>query len=95
MFKNGVLRNIWAFEFTGKWRRLHNEELCHMYSSTNIILAIKKNKMGRICSFYGGEERGTYRVVVGKPEGQNRLEDLSVDRSIILKWIFRKWDRDA
>jgi len=41
---------------------------------------------------YGGE--GAYRVLVGKPEGQNHLEDLGVDR-IILKWAFKKWDRDA
>jgi len=54
----------------------------------------KMNKMGRICSFYGGEERGTYRVVVEKSKGQNHFEDLGVDRWIILKWIFRRWDRD-
>jgi hypothetical protein len=33
-----------------------------------------------------------YRVLVGKPEGKNHWEDLSVDRSITLRWIFRKWD---
>jgi hypothetical protein len=32
---------------------------------------------------------------VGKPEGQNHLEDLVVDRRIILKWLFKKRDRDA
>jgi hypothetical protein len=28
---------------------------------------------------------------VGKSEGRNHLEDLGVDRRIILRWIFRKW----
>jgi len=39
-----------------------------------------------------GERRGVYRVLVGKPEGKNRLEDLGVDGMIVLKWIFMKWD---
>jgi len=34
-----------------------------------------------------GEERGVYRVLVGKPEG-----DLGVDGWIILGWISRRWD---
>jgi hypothetical protein len=33
-----------------------------------------------------------YRVLVGKPEGRNHLEDPGVDGRIILKWIFEKWD---
>jgi hypothetical protein len=32
-----------------------------------------------------GGRRGAYRVLVGKPEGQNKLEDLGVEGSIILK----------
>jgi hypothetical protein len=36
-----------------------------------------------------GEKRGLYRVVVGKPEGKRNPD---VDGSIILRWIFRKWD---
>ena len=39
-----------------------------------------------------GERRGVYRVLVGKSEGRNHLEDAGVDGSIILEWIFRKWD---
>jgi len=39
-----------------------------------------------------GEERGVYRVLVGKPEGRNRWVDLGVDRWIILGWICRRWD---
>jgi hypothetical protein len=35
-----------------------------------------------------GERRGAYRVLVGKPEGKDHLEDPGIDRRIILKWIF-------
>jgi hypothetical protein len=36
------------------------------------------------------EMRKAYKVMVGKPEGKNHSEDLSVDRRIILEWILRK-----
>jgi len=39
-----------------------------------------------------GEERGAYRVLVGKPEGKNQWGDLGVDGWIILGWISRRWD---
>jgi hypothetical protein len=39
-----------------------------------------------------GEGRGAYRILVGRPEGRNHLEDRGVDGRIILKWIFKKWD---
>ena len=39
-----------------------------------------------------GDRRGVYRILVGKPEGKNHLEDAGVDGRIILKWIFRAWD---
>jgi len=39
-----------------------------------------------------GEERGVYRVLVGKPEGKRALGSLGVDGWIILKWISRRWD---
>jgi len=34
------------------------------------------------------ERRNAYRVLVGKPEGKNRLEDLGIDGTIIVKWSF-------
>jgi hypothetical protein len=34
-----------------------------------------------------GEIRCVYEILVGKPEGKNLLEDLGVDKSIILKWM--------
>jgi hypothetical protein len=46
--------------------------------------------MGGACSTYG-ERRGVYRVLMGKPEEKNRLEDPGVDGRIVLKRIFRKW----
>jgi hypothetical protein len=32
-------------EVTGRWRKLHNEELCDLYSSPSIIRIIKSRKM--------------------------------------------------
>jgi len=53
------------------WRRLLNEELNDFYSSPNIVRVIKLRRMRRVghvaCM---GEERGVYRVLVGKPEGK-------------------------
>jgi hypothetical protein len=38
-----------------------------------------------------GEERGVYRFLVGKQEGNRPLGDLGVDGWIILGWICRRW----
>jgi hypothetical protein len=38
-----------------------------------------------------GERRGAYRVLVGKPERRNHLEDPGVDGRIILKWVIEQW----
>ena len=39
------------------------------------------------------ERRAAYRVLVGKLTGKKRpFEDTSMDKRIILKWIFKKWD---
>jgi hypothetical protein len=43
-FENRVLRKVLgpkSDEVRGQWRRLHNEELCALYSSPNIIQVIK------------------------------------------------------
>jgi hypothetical protein len=44
MFEYRVLRTIFGLkrdEVTGGWRKLHNEELCYLYSLTIIIIIMK------------------------------------------------------
>ena len=77
MFENMVLRRIFGprrDEVTGEGRRLHNEEQSDLYSSPNIVRVIKSKRMrwaGHVARM--GEERGVYRVLVGKPEGRRPL----------------------
>ena len=77
VFENMVLRRILGprrDEVTVEWRRLHNEELNDLYSSPNIVRVIKSRRMrwtGHIARMV--EERGVYRVLVGKPEGKRPL----------------------
>jgi hypothetical protein len=100
MFENTVPRRIFGpkrDEVTGDWRKLHNEELNDLHSSSNIVRAIKSTKMTRAGHVARREDsRGAYRVLVGKPEGErDHLEDPRVDGRIILRWIFRKLDEGA
>jgi hypothetical protein len=77
VFENMVLRRIFGpkrDEVTGEWRKLHNEELHILYSSSNIIRQIKSGRMwwaGHVARMR--EERNVYRVLVGKPEGKRPL----------------------
>jgi len=77
VFENMVLRRIFGSrrdKVTWEWRKLHNEELIDLYSSPNIVRAIKSRRMrwaGHVARM--GEERGVYRVLLGKPEGRRQL----------------------
>ena len=76
VFENMVLRIFGPRrdEVTGEWRRLHNEELNDLYSSPNIVRVIKSRRMRWAGNVVGmGEERGAYRVLVGKLEGKRPL----------------------
>jgi hypothetical protein len=76
VFENRVLR-IFGHKrdgVTGRWRKLHHEELHNLYSSRSIIRIIKSRRMrwaGHVARI--GEKRNMYRLLVGKPEGEREL----------------------
>jgi hypothetical protein len=77
VFENRVLRKIFGpkrNEVTGEWRKLHNKELHHLYSSPSIIRIIKSRRMrwaGHVARI--GQKKNAYRLLVGKPEGNRPL----------------------
>jgi len=110
VFEKMVLRRIYGprrDEVTGEWRRLHNEKLNDLYSSSNIVRLIKSRRMrwaGHVARM--GEERGVYRILVGKPEGKrppgrprcrwvdNIRMDLQEEGCRYMDWIGLAQDRD-
>jgi hypothetical protein len=77
VFENRVLRGIFGLkrdEVTEGWRKLHNQELCDLYSSPSIINnnQVEEDDMSGSCSA-NGEKRNAYRLLVGKPEGKRPL----------------------
>jgi hypothetical protein len=99
VFENRVLRRIYGpkrDEATGEWRRLHNEELNDLYSSPNIIRVIKSRRQRWV---WHVARMGKREVHTGFWCGDLRecdhLGDPGGDGSIILKWIFNKWDGDG
>jgi hypothetical protein len=98
VFENRVLRKVFGSkrdEVTGKWKRLHNEEPCNLYSSPNTLWVMKS-----IIMIWAGHvarmewRRGAYMVLVGTSvRERHHLDDLDVGGRIILKWIFKKLDR--
>jgi hypothetical protein len=72
VFENRVLRRIFVpkmDEVTGEWRKMHNEELRDLYSSSSIIRMIKSRRMrwaGHVARLE--TKRNAYRLLVRKPE---------------------------
>jgi hypothetical protein len=76
IFENRVLRKIFGpkKEEDRSWRKLHNDELHNLYSSSNIVRVIKSRRIrwaGHVACMREG--RGVYRVLVGRPEGKRSL----------------------
>ena len=86
---------------------MHNEELNDLYSSPNIVRVIKSRRMRRAGHVVRmGEERGMYRVLVGKPVGKRPLgrarcrwvDNIRMDLQEVgcgyMDWIGLAQDRD-
>jgi hypothetical protein len=93
VFENRVLRRIFGpkrDEVTGEWRKLHNEELNYLYSTSNLVrvINIEKRWAGYVARM--GEGRGMYRVLVGKPDRTRPLERPRRRWEDNIRRIFRK-----
>jgi hypothetical protein len=96
VFEDRVLRRIFGpkrDEIRGKRRKPRNEDLIDLYSPPNIFRVIISRRMrwawhvacmgrGELCteSWWGNLRERDQR---GDPD---------VDRNLILRWIYRKWD---
>jgi len=110
VFENRVLRIIFGprrDEVTGKWRKLHDEELNDTYSSPIIFRVIKSRRMrwaGHVARMR--KKTGVYGVLVGKSEGKRPLgrpkrgweDNINVDLQEVeyggMDWIELTQDRD-
>jgi hypothetical protein len=73
VFENRVLRRMFGIErgeVTGKLRKLHNEELNELYSSSLIIVRVTKLGRMRWARHVArlGKGRDVYRILIGKPD---------------------------
>jgi hypothetical protein len=107
VFENTVLRIFGPKrEEDGSWRKLHNDELHSLYSSSNLIRVIKSRRMrwaGHVARM--GEGRSVYRVLIGRPERKRPLgrhrrrweDNIKMDLREIgiggVKWIRLAQDR--
>jgi hypothetical protein len=79
VFENRVLSRIFGprrDEVTGEWGKLR-KDISDMYCSPNIVRVIKSRRMrwaGHVARI--GERRGVYRVLAGKLEGKDHLEEI-------------------
>ena len=70
LYSSGALE-ILTNDQTGEWRRLHNGELLDLYWKPDIIRIVKSRRLrwaGHVTRM--GNERGAWKLVVGKPEGK-------------------------
>jgi hypothetical protein len=72
VFENRLPREIFGSkrrEVIGYWRKLHNEKLHNLYSSSNIIRVIKSRRMTWIEHVKCTEEmRNVHKILAAKPE---------------------------
>ena len=91
-----VLRRIFGpkrGEVTGEWRKLHNGELGNLYSLPIIVQVVRSRRM-RWAEHVAHMGRG--EVCAGfwwrNLRERDHWGDPDLNGSIILRWIFRKWE---
>jgi hypothetical protein len=94
VFESKMLRRIFGpkrDEVTGGWRKLHNKELCDLYSSPSIIRIFKPRRMrwaGHVARM--GEKRNAYRLLEEKrPLGRPRrrwVDYIKMDLFKVVVW---------
>jgi hypothetical protein len=93
VFENKVLKKMFGpkrDELTGKWRKLHNEELNDLFCSSKIIRVINREGDGRVMQHVWGRGEVLTKFLWGNLKKRHLLEDPGLDGRIILKWIFRR-----
>jgi hypothetical protein len=61
-------------EVTGRWKKLHIEELHNLYSSPNIVRMMKSRRMRWVVHVAQmGEMRNAYKILARKPKGNRSL----------------------
>jgi hypothetical protein len=69
--------------------------MIYTYPSRKIITVIRSRMRWAVNVARVWKKTNAYKVLVGKQEGKNRFENLSVDGKIIFKWILKKQDGRA
>jgi len=96
VYESRLLRKIFGPKKDwGDWRRLQNEGFYYLFSPY-IIQVIKSRRWDGWGVWHVWEMREMCTGLWwGDLRDRDHLEDLCIDGSIILKWIFKKWDREA
>jgi hypothetical protein len=82
-----------AILHNGSHSSICNPRTCHtMVRGTQLpqVNIIRVIKSGRITHVVHMEWRNSYRVMMGKHEGKDCLEDLGIDTRVILTWMLMK-----
>jgi len=78
-------------EVIQQWRKIQNDELNDLYCSPNIVRVIKSRRIRWAGHVWG--RRGVYTGFWwGNLRERDYLRGPGVEGSIILRWLFRKWD---